>query len=228
MKKSTVIETKERTRKVSSGPLREKARSMQRLIEAVGKVIQKSGYAGLNVAAICKEAGLDRKLVYNYFGSLDDLIETYVRQKDYWNAKAKTAIENLVQNPQEINADNVSSLLQGQFEAMLKDKALQKIIHWEIGEKNEILKKLSNSREEMGEQLLRHVDPYFVSDGIDIRAILALQIGGLYYLSLHAESNGSTFCGLDINQPQGKERIKNALDSIIHKAFEKADFTINP
>ncbi len=211
------------TRKVSSGPLREKSRTMHRLIMAVGEVIQKQGYSGLNISNISKAAGVDRKLVYTYFGSLDNLIETYIRQKDYWNTKAKDVIERLSGDPQSIDADKMTSLLQGQFEAILADRSLQKIIHWEIGEKSEILRKLADSREETGERLLRHLDLRFEPKGIDLRAMLALQVGGLYYLALHAESNGSTFCGIDITQAEGKERIKKALDILIHDTFKKAD-----
>lgn len=212
-------------RKVSAGPLREKSRTMHRLIMAVGEVIQNQGYAGLNISNISKKAGVDRKLVYTYFGSLDNLIETYIQQKDYWNTKAKAVIEQLSEDPQPIDADKMAALLRGQFEAILADRSLQKIIHWEIGEKNEILRKLSDSREETGERLLRNLDPHFEPKGIDLRAVLALQVGGLYYLALHAASNGSTFCGIDITQPQGIERIKKALDTIIHDVFEKAIYT---
>ncbi|MBK1439847.1 TetR/AcrR family transcriptional regulator [Parapedobacter sp. ISTM3] len=196
---------------------------MHKLITAVGEVIQKQGYSGLNISNISKKAGVDRKLVYTYFGSLDNLIETYIRQKDYWNTKAKEVIERLSEDPQCIDADEMSSLLQGQFEAVIEDKSLQKFIHWEIGEKNEILRRLADSREETGERLLRHLDPYFNKKHVDLRAMLALQVGGLYYLALHAASNGSTFCGIDITQTQGKERIKKALDILIHDVFEKAD-----
>lgn len=212
-----------KTRKVSSGPLREKSRTMHRLIMAVGEVIQKHGYAGLNISNISKKAGVDRKLVYTYFGSLNNLIETYIRQKDYWNTKAKAVIERLSGNQESIDANKIAALLHGQFEAILADRSLQKIIHWEIGEKNEILRKLADSREETGERLLRNLDPLFDPKGIDLRAVLALQVGGLYYLALHAASNGSTFCGIDITQSRGIERIKKALNMLIHHVFEKAE-----
>lgn len=65
-----------RERKVASGPVREKSRMMEKLVEAVGTVILQHGYPGLTVANIGKAAGVDRKLIYTYFGSLDKLIET--------------------------------------------------------------------------------------------------------------------------------------------------------
>lgn len=224
MEKSIEIgEQTTKSRKISSGPFRKKSRTMNKLILAVGEVIQEKGYSGLNISNISKKAGVDRKLVYTYFNSLDNLIETYIKQKDYWSTKAKDTIEELSENPQRINADEISFLLRGQFESILSDKSLQKFIHWEIGEKNKILRKLSDNREDTGERLLRHLDSYFDPKDIDLRAVLALQVGGLYYLALHAETNGSTFCGIDITRDEGKERIKKALDILIHNTFEKTD-----
>lgn len=213
----------EKTRKVTSGPVREKARTMNKLIMAVGKVIQKQGYAGLNIANICKEAGLNRRLVYTYFGSLDNLVETYIKQKDYWKSDAREHISSLLEKEATLNSEDIIKLLQGQFDAVLKDKALQKIIHWELGEKNKVLRKLSDGRERLGEELFKLGEPAFEKTDIDIRAILALQIGGLYYLSLHAKSNGSLFCGIDINQPDGKERISKALEKVVELCYKEAE-----
>lgn len=213
----------EKIRKVTSGPVREKARTMNKLIMAVGKVIQKQGYAGLNIANICKEAGLDRRLVYTYFGSLDNLVETYIKQKDYWKSDAKETITTILEENAELKSEDIVKLLQGQFDAVLKDKTLQKIIHWELGEKNKVLRKVSDSREVLGEKLFKLTEPHFEEKGIDIRAILALQIGGLYYLSLHAKSNGSLFCGIDINQTDGKERISKALEKVVELCYNDAE-----
>lgn len=222
-KKTDRLTENQKQRKVSSGPIREKARTMRKLISAVGKVIQKKGYAGLNVASISKEAGLDRRLVYTYFGSLDNLIETYVKQKDYWSFNVKEDFVAFLEDDTELKSEDIFNLLQGQFDAVLKDKALQKIIHWELGEKNKILRKISDNRELLGEELFKRVEPGFEGTDIDIRAILALQIGGLYYLSLHAKANGSLFCGIDINEIEGKERIEKALESVLSLCYEKAE-----
>ena len=105
----------------------------------------------------------------------------------------------------------------------MNDKALQKIIHWELGEKNKVLRKVSDSRETLGEELFRLVEPAFEASDIDIRAMLALQIGGLYYLSLHAKANGSLFCGIDINHPEGKERISKALKKVVELCYKEAE-----
>lgn len=59
---------------------------MGKMIASVGKVLEEKGYIGLTVANISKYAGVDRKLVTLYFGSVEKLIETYIKGKDYWSS----------------------------------------------------------------------------------------------------------------------------------------------
>ncbi|MCT2561776.1 TetR/AcrR family transcriptional regulator [Chryseobacterium herbae] len=222
IKKTESKNQEPKSRKITSGPLREKARTMKRLIAAVGKVLQKYSYPGLTVINIAKEAGLNRKLIYTYFGSLDNLIETYISEKDFWKSGAKKMIEGLVQDPDNLGSSEMNALLQAQFDTLLKDKALQKIMHWGLGEKNKLLRKISDQREEIGEAVLTILDKDFENSKIDIRALLALQLAGIYCLSLHANSYGSTFCGIDINDVKGKERISKAIQDTIEAAYSLA------
>lgn len=108
------------------------------------------------------------------------------------------------------------------MEVLRKDKALQKIIHWELGESNKILRKIADNREEIGEQIFSAIIPGFSDTNVDLRARLALLIGGIYYLTLHAKTNGSSFCGIDLNEELGRNRIENAIKDIIFEAYEKA------
>lgn len=215
-------ESTPRERKVLSGPLRDKSRTMARMVAAVGKVIQKKGYPGLTAPNIAVAAGVDKKLVWTYFGSVNNLIETYVNQKDFWKFAAKGHIEDLLTSPESIGKEEIDGLLQSQFEVLQKDRALQKIIHWELGETNKMLRKIADRREEIGEQLFSKIMPHFEANSVDLRARIALILGGIYYLSLHSKSNGSLVCGIDINEYEGRIRIENAIQEIIFEAFEKA------
>ncbi len=66
----------------------------------------------------------------------------------------------------------------------------------------------------LGEKLFSLLDKN-KENKFDLRAILAIQIAGLYYLSIHAKSNGSLFCGINLNTPEGRQRIINSMESII-------------
>lgn len=100
---------------------------------------------------------------------------------------------------------------------------MQKIIHWELSGAKDVLRTIADRREETGEEILSVIAPGFENIDVDIRARLALLVGGIYYLTLHAKGNGSTFCGIDINEEEGKERIANAVRNLIFEAYEKAD-----
>ncbi|WP_099366206.1 TetR/AcrR family transcriptional regulator [Sphingobacterium sp. 1.A.4] len=212
--------TGKKPRKTTAGPIREKARTMKNLVAAVGKVLKKKGYPGLSIANIAVEAKVDRKLVYAYFGNLDNLVETYITEQDYWKTKAKKQIAKLLEQDQ-MSKEEMHGLLFGQFETVLQDKTLQRILQWELSEPNTSLRKLADAREEVGEELIQKLEKNIGKDGLDIRAVLALQTAGLYYLAIHAKSNGSTFCGIDINEAEGRKRIETTLMDILEKIDEK-------
>ncbi|WP_158963964.1 TetR/AcrR family transcriptional regulator [Myroides fluvii] len=208
-------------RKVSSGPIRDKARTMNKMIAAVGKVLQKKGYTGLTAPNIAKAAGVDKKLVWTYFGGIDNLVEEYISQKDFFKSTAKSDIDLLLQDPDKLTQYHINQLLQNQFDTLLTNRALQRIIHWEVGESNDILRKIADKREEIGEELFSKTIPSFEHSNVDIRARLALVISGIYYLTLHAKNNGSKFCGIDINTTEGKQRISDAIQELISDAYDK-------
>ncbi len=207
-------------RKPSDGPLRNKTRTMARMVAAVGKVIQKKGYPGLTAPNIALAAGVDKKLVYTYFGGVDNLIEEYIHQKDFWKPAEKKRIEDLIKKSENINKKEVCEILQSQFITLQSDKALQKIIHWELGETNKILRNIANRREEIVEQLFSIIMPDFEKTNIDFRARFALILGGIYYLSLQ-KNKENLVCGINIKGDSGKERIENAIKDFIFEAYEK-------
>lgn len=55
--------------------------------------------------------------------------------------------------------------------------------------------------------------------GVDPRALLAVLVGGLYYLIL--KGNRSTFCGIEWNSKKGRELLINSLTDIIEKFLVK-------
>lgn len=218
-KKEEVIKVQPKERKTTSGLIRDKSRTMARMVTAVGKVLQKKGYAGLDAPSIAKAAGVDKKLVWTYFGGLDNLIEEYISKRDFWKSISKEEIKKITETPELINQNDINNILQGQLDTLLKDKVLQKIIHWELGESSKTLRKIADKREEMGEGLFSIIDKQFDNSNVDIRANLALLIGGIYYLTLHGKNNGSLFCGIDINNDKGKERISKAIKDILHRSY---------
>lgn len=223
MAESSEKKSKKKPRKTHSGPIRDKSRTKSNLVEAVGKVIQKKGYTALNGPNIAKEAGVDKKLIWTYFGSIDNLVETYLQQKDFWRIAEKEVTEQLRESSRNINEMDIYTLFENQLNSLLNDELLRKIIHWELAGEHKTLRKIADQREDFAQKTFKSIAPKFLNSDRDIMANLALQIGGLYYLALHAKANGSTFCGIDINEKSGEERILNALKDILDYTFRKEE-----
>lgn len=206
-------------RKVVQGPIRDKEKTKQKLLGAVGKILRTKGYAGLKVSKIAAVAGFDKKLIYEYFGSTEKLIDEYIRTQDYWSKMNQDSIEvDISDGGRELS----KMAILNQYEHIKKNKELQKIILWGLSESKPILKKIADEREEMGEMLFKNiVDPYFQEKSTRYRAIAAVLVSGAYYLNLYTAHNASMFCGIDLKSEEGRKEIEKAITEIIDYAYDQ-------
>ncbi|KPH14748.1 TetR/AcrR family transcriptional regulator [Chryseobacterium sp. ERMR1:04] len=203
-------------RKVVQGPIRDKEKTKQKLLAAVGKILKVKGYSGLKVTKIADVAGFDKKLIYEYFGSTDKLIDEYIKSQDYWTKFNKTEEVDLSDGGKELSKTAVLN----QFENLKNNKELQKIILWELSESKPILRKLVEQREEVGGVLFQHItDPHFGENATRYRAIMALIISGAYYLNLYTGYNANKFCGIDMKADEGRAEIEKAIVELIDFAY---------
>ncbi|WP_407500389.1 TetR/AcrR family transcriptional regulator [Elizabethkingia anophelis] len=209
-------------RKVVDGPIRNKEKTKQKLLNAVGKILATKGYSELKVSKIATVAGLDKKLIYSYFESTDKLIDEYIKSQDFWANVDDQEImaSGFTDGGQEIT----TNMILQQYDTLAKNKEYQKIILWGISETRPSLRKLADDREAVGNPLLDQViDPLFKEKSKEYRAILAMLVAGAYYLNLHFAVNGSTFCGLDFNKEEDAKILKDAIATIIDDQYKKLD-----
>ena len=203
--------------KTVAGSSRNKEKTKQKLLDAVEKILNTKGFSGLKVNEIARAAGLDKKLIYNYFGGKDELIDAYIRSQDFWSN---------VQEPEnnlpirDGGKDFTKTMLLSQFDYVFKNRELQKILLWGLIENRKSLKKLAEDREETGAILFEGItDPHFGEHAKRYRAVMALLISGIYYLDIYATTNESTFCGLDLKSKEGRLEIEQALAFLVDKTY---------
>ncbi|MES2061179.1 MAG: TetR/AcrR family transcriptional regulator [Bacteroidota bacterium] len=204
--------------KTSAGKVRNKEKSKQKFLDAVGKILNTKGFAGLKVNDIAQVAGLDKKLMYSYFGGRDGLIDAYIRSKDFWsNVKDGDGTSPAIADGGQAFT---KSMLLSQFDYVHKNKELQKILLWGLIENRKALKNVAEEREQNGALLFESItDPHFGEHANRFRAVAALLISGIYYLDIYANTNDFTFCGLDLKSPSGRSEIEQALNFIIDKTY---------
>lgn len=208
-------------RKRPQGEIRDRERTKLKLLAAVGEIIRTQGYQGLGVNKIAQQAGVNKKLIYRYFESVDNLIEQYVRDKDYWvSFVSKISVAESMR--QDFGEKALPKLLTQQLDFFYTADELQKIVLWEISKESVLMREIADAREALGSELFQLTDDLFNDTSVDLRSIIALQVAGIYYLVLHAKNNGSTFCEIDMNTEDGRNRIKHAVTKISNWAFEEA------
>ncbi len=215
------------TKKRYQGETNDKERSMQRLLEAVGCVIKAKGYAGLGPTNIAKAAGLSKRLIYFYFGSVENLIEKYVRSKDYFAGASNGADQLLELNKHTGTCKLLESILVSQLEHFYSNEEMQKIILWQISERSQIMFEVAETREKVGTEFFELADKELDRKKADLRAVAGLLVGGIYYMVLHAKSNDSLFCEIDVNSQDGINRIKNAIGDILSDTYKRAQLQQN-
>lgn len=206
-------------RKTYQGEKNNKSRTMNKLIQAVGIVLKQKGYTGLTVSNITAEAGVDRKLVSVYFGSVNNLIETYIKGKNYWDTINESAINLLTTAPETSTRLILENLLLTQLEHFTNDEEMQKVVLWQISENTELMAHVTANREEIYPLLFPKADQELLDQQVDLRAISSILVAGIYYLVLHTKTTNSTFCEIDLTTDQGMGRIKTTIKKILEDTY---------
>ena len=210
-------------RKIPEGEHRNKARTMCKLVNAVGEILQNEGHSKLGVNYIAKVAGVSKKLIYRYFMNVDNLIETYIKEKDYWEKKLPLDIRGIGTTNAGQGEDLIWSTLKDLVAHFEEYPETQKIILWQVSEKNKVLKESHRSREKLMSQLCNISGKHFSDLGIDLTAIFAVLLGGVHYMHLQAKSTGEPWCEMDINTTEDRERMLNGISTIIELCHREAN-----
>jgi len=198
--------------------VRDKEKSKQRFLNAVGKLLQTKGFSALKVNDIATTAGLDKKLIYKYFGGRDQLVDQYLVSIDFWsNVKEEDASPVITDGGKEFT----KQMILQQYDYVATNKEFQKILLWGLSEKRKSLQNLAEEREIAGELLLKNItDPFFGDKAENFRASMAIIISGAYYLNMYSGASNSTFCGIDPAKTEGEKAIKKALVSLVDMIYK--------
>jgi len=175
---------------------------------------------GLNVTNVAKKADVHRKLIYEYYGTLENLVKEYLNTRDYWRVSLDHIDEIIEKAKTDFGREAAFDLLEKQFDALMKNEEMRKIITWGLCENLAPLKALNRERELLAEKFFARLsDDHFTGNEKNVRAIDAILVSGIYYLTLNAKMSGDTMCGIDVNKQEGESEIKKALKQIIDWAY---------
>jgi AcrR family transcriptional regulator len=193
-----------------------KAITRNKLINAVGRLLADEGFKGLGVNKVAKAAGVDKVLVYRYFGGLPQLIKAYSETVDFW----PTVDELMGPNPNRVKClppdQQVAEFFKAFVAAMRRRPATQDILAWELIERNELTMQLEDVR-------IRTILEYFefldeIPDDDNLTAIVALMGGAVNHLIVRNRISRS-YAGIDLESEDGWERINKGIDLLLRGIF---------
>ena len=168
------------------------------------------------VTELIKKARIEPLVFYNRYDNLGEFYDEFVKRYDYWFKDVLTEIE--FPTDSELGYINILKNLQ---EELQEKSVMLELLRWEIAEGNETTVRTAMLREMHTLPLANIYDAKFKD--IDISAISALIIGGIYYLNLHRDR--SKFAEIDLNTEDGRKRIEKALEDLGNMIFHYQDLT---
>jgi len=198
--------------KIQQLKIRDRQITSRRLISAVGSLLAKKGFKGIGVNAVAREAGVDKVLIYRYFGGLEGLIAAFGKEGDFWPSALELAGGDLQKFSQMPLDERLSVFASNFIDALRKRPLTQAIMAWEIIEPNGLTEELERIRER---SIIEFFQMFFVKDQIkiDLQAIIMLIGAAISYLVLRSK-NIDLFGGLDLGSEQGWKRIEKAIETI--------------
>ncbi|MDC7126480.1 MAG: TetR/AcrR family transcriptional regulator [Spirochaetales bacterium] len=199
---------------------RDKDKTKQAFINAAIEIIKTEGFEHLGINLIAEKAGASKVLIYRYFGGLDGLVKTVAENLDPIHTKG--AMDIILEHGDEMTPSMLikEAILSG-YKELKNDEIAKKLMIWELSHQNIITKNFSEARETAGKELTQKsweaINGKDKLPGVDINALLAVVIAGVYYLTLRSDSV-QDFNEVNIQDESGWQRIADSFKNLVELA----------
>ncbi|RGN34663.1 TetR/AcrR family transcriptional regulator [Bacteroides oleiciplenus] len=194
-------------------PERDRETTERRILDTIGQMISENGFEKIGINAVATQSGVSKILIYRYFGSVEGLMATYIRQHDFW-----------INFPQELPERNklpeyLKQMFRSQIEQLRRNPTLRRLHRWELSSDNEIIVRLREQRENAGMQRIKRISELTGYPLKELEVLASVLTASITYLVMLEE-----FCpvynGIPLNNNSGWEQITQGIDSLIDKVFQ--------
>jgi AcrR family transcriptional regulator len=189
----------------------------ERLVEAAERVLVRDGHRSVGVNAVAAECGVDKVLIYRYFGGLPQLLEKVRERQKMWPALGEHAD----------GARSLDSALGGALLAIARELRENPLVReaalWDGAESNPLTDGLAAAREREMDELLESLRSRFrVPAYLDVQALVALLAAGLLHYSTRPTDSTKLF-GIDPTSEADWQRLEKMTTSITRVLTGPAD-----
>lgn len=191
------------------------------ILEAVGLLLARDGFTALGINAVAKTAGVDKVLIYRYFGGLPQLLAAYGNRADFWWTVEDILGDEPEPLPVASAAAMVAAIMIRHLRAVRARPITQAILAWELSERNELTEALAAVREERSLELFRRFAEQFPhAQPAAGRAVLTLLGAACNYLVARARTV-DVFNGIDLTSEAGWAELESGIHAIVDATFAR-------
>jgi len=191
-------------------PARDREATKARILGAVGVVLARDGFGAVGVNAIAKEAGVDKVLIYRYFGGLPELLREWGASGRFWPRVA----ELLGADPEAFHRldapERYARFFEHFIDALRERPLTLEILAAEIVERNDLTAILESEREAWGEEASRLLAAGEFARRPALRGLTLLLVAGVQYLLVRSRKI-RIFGGVDLKKDAGWDELKASI-----------------
>lgn len=197
---------------------RDRAATEARILGAVGEVLARDGFGAIGVNAIAKQAGVDKVLIYRYFGGLPELLTAWGRSGRFWpsvDEVLQSAPADLLQRPL---ADRFAHFFEHFIDALRARPLTLEILAAEVVQRNELTAILEAEREAWGFEAQRVLGGLEVTGQPWLQDVTTLLVAGVQYLLVRGR-HVRIWGGRDLQSDATWAQFKQSVRTLVSRAL---------
>jgi AcrR family transcriptional regulator len=187
-----------------------------RLIQVIGEILSTEGFRGLGVNKVAKRAGMDKVLIYRYFGGLPELVHAFSLTVDFWPSLDELLGADLERLDDLAPDEQMAFFFKSYLRALRRRPATMNILLWKITENNELIKQLEAVPTRTALEFFERLEK--IPEDRDLTAVVILMFGAITHLILQSRKRRS-IGGIDLHDEAGWKRIEDGIDLLLQGIF---------
>jgi len=201
--------------------VRDRAATEKLILAAVGEVLARDGFGGIGVNAIAAQAGVDKVLIYRYFGGLPELLKAWGESGRFW----PDLHELLGPDPAAFLAlplaQRYARFIDHFIDGLRARPLTLAVMAAEVNERNELTAILEAEREAWGAQAGRLLGGPELQQRPEVLGITLLLIAGVQYLLVRSRKI-RVFGGLDLRSDAAWSTLKHSVHALAATLFPQS------
>ncbi len=192
---------------------RDSEKTRQKILAGLEKLITRDGFTAVGVNAVAREAGIDKVLIYRYFGSMEGLLQAFADEKDLC-----PSVDDILRDLKDgAPYHEIATKIVLEHALTLQQSPLaQELVCWELTEQNPLTILFGREMEQRGLNALADRGIVPEKDSVTLSVVL---LCGLQYLILRGRNN-NPMMNIDYSKNETREDVERVISRAIKAFYE--------